>query len=418
MMKKKLKGADPLILQLIKEEERRQADGLEMIPSENYVSEAVMEALGTVFTNKYSEGYPKKRYYGGNEVVDKVEELAQKRALQLFKLKPKTWHVNVQPYSGSPANLAVYYGLLKFGDVIMGMSLSHGGHLTHGHPKVTFSGTAYKSVQYGTGKDGYIDYDELEKLAKKHKPKIIITGYSAYPRKIDFKRFGQIAKSVGAIHMADIAHIAGLIAGGVHPTPFPYADIVTTTTHKTLRGPRGAIIFCKHKFAQKIDKAVFPGLQGGPHDHQTAAIAVALKEANWVSFKKYAKQIVKNCQTLAEELKKKGYQLSSGGTDTHLILVDLVNKKMGGKEAQDALERAGIYVNKNTVPFDPNPPWRPSGIRLGTPALTSRGMKEREMVKVAEWIDEVLSHYDDEKFLKKISLEIKKFARQFSVPGI
>jgi glycine hydroxymethyltransferase len=417
-MKKNLKKVDLTVLQLIKEEEKRQIEGLEMIPSENYTSAAVMEAMGSVLTDKYSEGFPRKRYYGGNDVIDKVEELAQKRALQLFKLSPKIWHVNVQPYSGSPANMAVYFGLLSFGETIMGMKLSDGGHLTHGHPKVTYSGTAYNSVQYGTGKTGIIDYDEVEKLALKHKPKIIISGYSAYPRKIDFKRFKEISKKVGAILMVDMAHIAGLIAGGVHPTPFPYADIVTTTTHKTLRGQRGAIIFCRQKYAQAIDKAVFPGLQGGPHDHQTAAIAVALKEAGSVSFRKYAWEIVKNCQTLASELMKRGFVLSSGGTDNHLVLVDLRKKGIGGKEAQEALEQAGIYVNKNPIPFDPNPPWKPSGIRLGTPALTSRGMKEHEMVKIGGWIAQVLDEPTNKKKIKSIGIQVKKLCQNFPVPGI
>jgi len=417
-MKKNLKKVDLTVLQLIKEEEKRQIEGLEMIPSENYTSAAVMEAMGSVLTDKYSEGFPRKRYYGGNDVIDKVEELAQKRALQLFKLSPKIWHVNVQPYSGSPANMAVYFGLLSFGETIMGMKLSDGGHLTHGHPKVTYSGTAYNSVQYGTGKTGIIDYDEVEKLALKHKPKIIISGYSAYPRKIDFKRFKEIARMVRAILMVDMAHIAGLIAGGVHPTPFPYADIVTTTTHKTLRGPRGAIIFCRQKYAQAIDKAVFPGLQGGPHDHQTAAIAVALKEANSVSFRKYAWEIVKNCQTLASELMKRGFVLFSGGTDNHLVLVDLRKKGIGGKEAQEALEQAGIYVNKNPIPFDPNPPWKPSGIRLGTPALTSRGMKEHEMVKIGGWIAQVLDEPTNKKKIKSIRIQVKKLCQNFPVPGI
>jgi glycine hydroxymethyltransferase len=417
-MKDDLAKTDQKVLQLIKEEEKRQAEGLEMIPSENYTSRAVMEAMGSVFTDKYSEGYPRKRYYGGNEAVDKVEELAQKRALQLFKLKPSAWHVNVQPYSGSPANMAVYFGLLSPNETIMGMRLSDGGHLTHGHPKVTFSGTTYHSVQYGVGKDGWIDYDEVERLALKHKPKIIISGYTAYPRKIDFKRFGEIAKKVGALHMVDMAHIAGLIAGGAHPTPFPYADIVTTTTHKTLRGPRGAMIFCRHRFAEAIDKAVFPGLQGGPHDHQTAAIAVALKEASLKNFKKYVQQIVKNCQVLADELIKKGNVLSSGGTDNHLILVDLRNRGIGGKEAQEALEQAGIYVNKNTIPFDPNPPWRPSGIRLGTPALTSRGMKGPQMIKIAGWIDSVLREPANRKRIKSIRMQVKKLCQNFPVPGI
>jgi glycine hydroxymethyltransferase len=433
-----LKKTDPQIYELIKQEEKRQRDVLEMIPSENYTSLAVMEALGSVLTNKYSEGYPKRRYYQGNKIVDDVEILAQERAKKLFGVP----HVNVQPYSGSPANTAVYFALLEpFKDRIMGLSLAFGGHLTHG-AKVSISGKYYKTVLYTLDKDGLLDYNELEGLALKEKPKIIVCGFTAYPRIIDFKKFGQIADKTGAYLLADISHIVGLVVAGVHPSPVPYSHIVMTTTHKTLRGPRGAIIMATEKglkkdpeLANKIDKAVFPGLQGGPHDNQTAAIAVALKEAALPSFKKYGQQIVKNAKALAHELIKYGFDLVSRGTDNHLLLIDLSNKKVNpapqsgcgvnGAIAAIALEVAGIVLNKNAVPFDTMPPFYPSGIRLGTPAITTRGMKEKEMVKVASWIsraiDEVKGYIlptDKEKrieFMKKFRSEVGKSKRLLEI---
>lgn len=387
-----LKRTDPLIYKLIQLEEKRQKEVLEMIPSENYASKAVMEALGTVLTNKYSEGYPKKRYYQGNKIIDDIEILAEERAKKLFKVP----YVNVQPLSGSPANAAVYMAVLNPGDKIMGLSLSFGGHLTHGAP-LTFSSRFFKSVQYTLGKDRLLDYDAIEKLAIKEKPQIIVCGFTAYPRIIDFKRFGEIADKVGAYLLSDISHITGLIVAGVHPSPVPYVHIVTTTTHKTLRGPRGAMIMVTDKglkknpdLAKKIDSAIIPGLQGGPHDNQTAAIAVCLLEASKPSFKIYGKQIVSNSKALAKELIKHGFDLVSGGSDNHLILIDLGNKRVNGAVAALALETAGIVVNKNGVPFDTNPPFYPSGIRLGTPAITTRGLKEKDMVKVANWINRAI----------------------------
>ncbi len=388
-----LKKTDLQIYKLVLAEEKRQAEVLEMIPSENYTSKAVMEALGTVLTNKYSEGYPKKRYYQGNSVVDEVESLAQDRAQKLFKVP----YVNVQPLSGSAANAAVYFATLNPGDKIMGLSLAFGGHLTHGAP-LTFSSRFFKSVQYELGKDTLLDYNAIEKLALKEKPQIIVCGFTAYSQIIDFKRFGQIADKVGAYLLADISHITGLVAAGVHPSPVPYVHIVTTTTHKTLRGPRGAMIMVTNKglkkdsdLPKKIDSAIIPGLQGGPHDNQTAAIAVSLLEASKPSFVKYANQIVKNSKTLANELISKGYKLVGNGSENHLILVDLRNKGINGAVAALALETAGIVVNKNGVPFDTNPPFYPSGIRLGTPAITTRGMKEKEMIKVASFMDRALN---------------------------
>ncbi|MBI2036673.1 serine hydroxymethyltransferase [Candidatus Microgenomates bacterium] len=392
-MKTALNKTDPQIYNFVKAEEKRLKDVLEIIPSENYISQAVKEALGSALNIKYSEGYPKKRYYQGNEVVDNVEILAQERAKKLFGVP----HANVQPYSGSPANTAVYLALLEpLKDKIMGMGLGAGGHLTHGSP-VSISGKYFPTAPYHLGKDGRIDYDELEKIAMKEKPKIIVCGGTAIPRIIDFKRFGEIADKVGAYLLADISHITGLIIAGVHPDPVAYVHVIMTTTHKTLRGPRGAILMVTEKglakdpqLADKIDKAVFPGLQGGPHDNQTAAIAVALLEASKPSFKKYGAQIVKNCKKLAEELIGYGFNLVSGGTDNHLILIDLSNKKVNGAIAALALEVAGIVTNKNAVPNDPMPPFYPSGLRIGTPAVTSRGMKEGEMIKVAKWINIVI----------------------------
>jgi glycine hydroxymethyltransferase len=381
---------DKKIENLIKKEEKRQRKTINLIASENFVSQDVLVALGSVFVNKYAEGYPGKRYYGGNEIVDKIEEICKNRALKLFKLSPAKWHVNVQPYSGSPANLAIYSALVSFGKKIMGMSLEMGGHLTHGQ-KVSITGKLWKQVPYGVAqKTEQLNYKEILKIAKKEKPKLIIAGTTSYSRKIDFKRFRKIADAVGAYLMVDMAHIAGLVVGGVHPSPFLYADVVTITTQKTLRGPRAAIIFCKKELAQKIDKAVFPGLQGGPHINQIAATAVCLKEAMSPAFKKYAKQVVKNAKVLAEELKKKGWKIVSGGTDTHLFLVDVWQKGISGKEASEKLEKVGIIVNKNTIPFDARKPFDPSGIRIGTPTVTTLGMKEKDMKKIAEKIDKIL----------------------------
>jgi glycine hydroxymethyltransferase len=396
---KNLKKVDPDVYHLILEEEKRQRDVLEMIPSENYTSKAVMEALGTVLTNKYSEGYPKKRYYQGNRVIDDIEILAEERAQKLFGVP----YANVQALSGSPANLAVYFALLEpMNDKIMGLKLSFGGHLTHGQPQ-SATGTLFKSVLFELGKDGRLNYDEIEKLALRERPKIIVCGFTAYPRIIDFKRFGEIADKCGAYLLADVSHIAGLIAGGMHPSPVKYAHVVTTTTHKTLRGPRGALIMVTEKGLKKnpdlgklIDTAIIPGLQGGPHDNQTAAIAVALKEASAPAFKKYSSQIVKNAKALAGELTRYDFNLVSGGTDNHLILIDLKNKGVNGSIAALALEVAGIVVNKNGVPFDTMPPFYPSGIRLGTPAITTRGMKERDMKKIAGWFNLVMNEVSEE----------------------
>jgi glycine hydroxymethyltransferase len=406
-----LKISDPKLYKIIKLEEKRQRDCLELIPSENYVSKAVLEALGSVLTNKYSEGYPGKRYYGGNQFIDMAEELAIERAKKIFKAE----HVNVQPYSGSPANLEVYFALLKPGDKIMGMSLAHGGHLTHGSP-VNFSGKIYQFIPYGVNeKTGYLDYDQMEKLAKKEKPKMIVCGATCYPRLIDFKKIAQIAHKVGAYCLADIAHIAGLIAAGLHPSPFPYADVVTTTTHKTLRGPRGAMIMCKKELAEKIDKAVFPGMQGGPHDHQTAAIAVCLGEILKPEFKKYARQIIKNAKVLAEKLKNEGMMLISGGTDNHLILIDVLKVGLTGKKAQEILDQVGITVNKNMIPGDSRKPFDPSGIRLGTPAITSRGMKEKEMIKIGQIIASVLKNPKNNQVLQKAKKEVREITKRFPV---
>lgn len=394
-----LKKTDPKVFTLIRKEEKRQKEVLEMIPSENYTSKEVMQALGTVLVNKYSEGYPRKRYYQGNSIIDDIEILAEERAKKLFGVP----FVNVQPYSGSPANSAVYLALLEpLKDKIMGLSLAFGGHLTHGSP-VSFSGKYFKVVSYTLGKNGFLNYDEIEKIALKEKPKIIIAGFTAYPRTVDFKRFGQIADKVGVLTgsttylLTDISHIAGLIAAGAHPSPVAYADIIMTTTHKTLRGPRGAMLMVTKKglkkdpdLAEKLDKAVFPGLQGGPHDNQTAAIAVCLGEALKPTFRKYGQQVVKNAGKLAQELIKYDFDLVSGGTDNHLLLIDLANKKVNGAVAALALEVAGVVVNKNAVPNDSMPPFYPSGIRLGTPAITTRGMKEEEMVKIAEFINRAI----------------------------
>lgn len=403
--------SDERIANAIRAEENRQQNVLELIPSENIAGKQVREALASVFTNKYSEGYPHKRYYGGNEFVDVVEELAIERAKQLFGCE----HVNVQPYSGSPANLEVYAALLEIGDKAMALSLSEGGHLTHGH-KVNFSGRAYSFIHYKVDKETErLDYDAIEELARKEKPKLLLSGYTAYPRTIDFKRFAEIAESIEAYSMADIAHISGLIAGGAHPSPFPFTDVVTTTTHKTLRGPRGAIIMCKEALAKKIDKAVFPGMQGGPHENVIAAKAVAFNEALQPKFKDYAKQIVANAKALADALLKQGFRLVTGGTDNHLMIIDLTDKNVTGKQAERALDTAGITVNANTIPFDVRKPWDPSGIRLGTPVLTTRGMKESEMTDVALYISKAIDSIKDAGALDEIKQQVKELCAKFPV---
>lgn len=409
-----LKKNDPEIYELIQRERKRLAEVLELIPSENYGSSEVWEALGSILNIKYAEGYPAKRYYEGNAVVDEVENLAIDRCREAFNL-PLDWHVNVQPYSGSPANLEVYAALLEPGDTVLGMDLAHGGHLTHGS-KVNFSGKIYNFVQYGVSeKTGKLDYMEILKLADKVKPKMIVCGGTAIPREIDFKKFKEIADKVGAVSLADISHIAGLIVGEVHPSPIPFFDVVTTTTHKTLRGPRAAIIMCKDKYATAINRAVFPGMQGGPHMNAIASIAVAIREAKTKSFKKYAEQVVKNCKALAEALIGFGFKLISDGTDNHLILMDLTNKNMSGGEAARLLNKAGIVLNKNMIPFDKRAPMDPSGLRLGTPAVTSRGMKEKEMRKIASWIAAVIT---DPSIAPQVKQEVKRFTKNFPAPGL
>ncbi|MEO0236995.1 MAG: serine hydroxymethyltransferase [candidate division WOR-3 bacterium] len=411
MEKENLKKIDLEIFEAIENEKRRQTEKIELIASENFVSDAVLEALGSVMTNKYAEGYPGKRYYGGCEFVDVAENLARERAKQLFKAD----HANVQPHCGSQANMVAYLAFLKPNDTFMGLDLSHGGHLTHGHP-ISFSGILYNAVHYGVEKDTeVIDYGKLRELAKEVKPKMIITGASAYPRFFDFPKFREIADEVGAKLVVDIAHIAGLVAAGLHPSPVPYADVVTSTTHKTLRGPRGGLVLCKEEHAALIDKTLFPGIQGGPLMHVIAAKAVAFKEALSPSFVKYQEQVLKNAKQLAESLKEKGYRLVSGGTDTHLMLVDLRSKKLTGKVAEKALDKAGITVNKNTIPFDPEKPFVTSGIRLGTPAMTTRGMKEDEMKKIASFIDRVLTNIENEEEINKIRDEVKEFTSHFKL---
>ena len=405
----RLSEIDPEIKAIINEEKERQMNQIELIASENFVSEAVLEALGSVMTNKYAEGYPGKRYYGGCEVVDKAENLARERVKQLFGCE----HVNVQPHSGSQANMAVYQTVMKPGETYLGMNLQNGGHLSHGSP-VNFSGLLYKVVPYGLREDTErIDYDEIRKLALEHKPKMIISGASAYPRIIDFAKIKEICDEVGAVMMVDIAHIAGLVATGLHPSPVPYADFVTTTTHKTLRGPRGGMIMCKEKWAKALDKTIFPGLQGGPLMHVIAAKAVAFKEALEPSFKVYQQQILDNAQALAAGLKERGFRLITGGTDNHLMLVDVRNKKVTGKIAEKALDKAGITANKNTIPNDPESPFVTSGLRLGTPAVTTRGMKTAEMAKIAEFIDRALTAPEDEDNLKQIKKEVVELCQKF-----
>ncbi len=409
-----LRAADPTLADLIALEAQRQRDVLRLIPSENYASTAVAAATASYLANKYSEGYPGKRYYQGQQYIDAVEQLAIDRAKAVFGAE----HVNVQPYSGSPANLAVYFALLQTGDRILSMSLPHGGHLTHGW-NVTISGRLHDVKQYGVRPDTHrIDYAEVRQMALEHKPKMIICGASAYPRTLDFAAFAEIAREVGALLLADIAHISGLVAGGVHPSPVPYADVVTTTTHKTLRGPRGGMIMCREVHAKAIDRGVFPGNQGGPHNQTTAALAVALHEAAQPDFKVYAQRVVSNAKTLADRLLTHGFSLVSGGTENHLILIDLNNKGVSGKVAAAALERAGIVCNANSVPFDPRKPFDPSGIRIGTPALTSRGMGAEEMVKLADWMNAVVRAPDDAALLDRTANEIRALCAGFPAPGL
>ncbi|MCZ7385803.1 MAG: serine hydroxymethyltransferase [Candidatus Methanoperedens sp.] len=407
-----LKTIDPEIYEIIKHETERQRNKLNLIASENYASRAVLQAQGSVMTNKYAEGYPGKRYYGGCEFVDAAENLAIERAKKLFKAE----HVNVQPHSGSQANMAVYLAMLKCGDTIMSMDLSHGGHLSHGSP-VNFSGKLFNIVPYGVSKETRtIDYDTLSELARKHKPKLIVSGASAYPRELDFKRFREIADEADALLLADIAHIAGLVVAGIHSDPVPYADFVTTTTHKTLRGPRGGMIMCKSEYAKEIDKAVFPGMQGGPLMHVIAAKAVAFKEAMNKDFNEYQRQIVANAKKIASELLSRGNELVSGGTDNHLMLVDLTSSGITGKDAEARLGEAGIILNKNTIPFETKSPFITSGIRIGTPAVTTRGMKEKEMVTIAWAINEILQNMNDSEKLKEVKRTILDLCGQFPIP--
>jgi glycine hydroxymethyltransferase len=407
-----LEQYDPQIYELIRQEAARQSGSIRLIPSENYVSKAVMLASGSCLTNKYAEGYPGRRYYEGQQVTDLIERMAQDRAKKLFKAD----HANVQPYSGSVANLAAYAALIEPGETIMGMSLSHGGHLTHGW-KVSLTSKFYNSIPYPVNAEtGRLDFDLIRDLAKKHRPKIIISGATAYPREIDFEIFSQIAKEVGAYLVSDIAHIAGLVVAGIHKSPVPFADIVSTTTHKTLRGPRGGMLLCKQEHAKNVDKAVFPGLQGGPHMHTLTAIAVAMAEADTPEFVAYAKQIVKNAKALAKKLREYGFNLVTGGTDNHLILIDLRNKKIPGKKMAKALDRARIVTNYNTIPGDPAPPMNPNGVRLGTPAITTRGMKEPEAAKIAEFISEVADNIDNESVIERVGKEVLLMCSHFPVP--
>jgi glycine hydroxymethyltransferase len=411
-MRTALEQYDPQIYELIRQEEVRQSGSIRLIPSENYVSRAVMMATSSCLTNKYAEGYPGKRYYEGQQVTDLIEKVAQDRAKKIFKAD----HANVQPYSGSVANLAAYAALIEPHDTIMGMSLIHGGHLTHGW-KVSLTSKFFNSVSYEIDtQTGRLDYDKIRDLAKKHHPKVIISGATAYPRTIDFEIFGQIAKEVGAYHVSDIAHIAGLVVAGIHKSPVPYADIVSTTTHKTLRGPRGGMLLCRAELADRVDRAVFPGLQGGPHMHTLTAIAVALAEADTPEFVAYAKQIVANAKALAEKLLECGFNLVSGGTDNHLMLIDLRNKGIPGKKLAKALDRARIVTNYNTVPGDTAPPFNPSGLRLGTPAITTRGMKEPEAQQIAAFIHRVTENIDKESVIEEVSKEVLLLCSRFPVP--
>jgi glycine hydroxymethyltransferase len=410
-MNRPLQTVDPQIAELLREEAQRQATGLELIPSENLVSEAVLEAMGSVFTNKYAEGYPGKRYYGGCEFADKVEQLAIDRAKQLFGAE----HANVQAHSGTSANIAVYMSTLKPGDTVLGMALAHGGHLTHGHP-LNFSGRMYKFVEYHVRQENeLIDYEEIEKLAHEHHPKMIVAGASAYSRVIDFERIGKIARTIDALFFVDMAHIAGLIAAGVHPSPIPHADIVSTTTHKTLRGPRGGLVLCRAAFAKELDKLTFPGTQGGPLMHTIAAKAVCLAEAMEPSFREDQKQIAINAKALVASVAKQGFRIVTGGTDNHLFLVELHSRGITGSDAEKALDRAGITVNKNAVPFDPLPPMKAGGIRLGTPSLTTRGMREPEMEQIGVWIGDVLSHIGDAGTEQRVRQQVAELAARFPI---
>ncbi|MGC1581516.1 MAG: serine hydroxymethyltransferase [Candidatus Acidiferrales bacterium] len=404
-----LDQTDPEVAAALQDEIRRQATGLELIASENFVSRAVMEAMGSVFTNKYAEGYPGKRYYGGCENVDRVERLAIERAKQVFGAE----HANVQAHSGTQANISVYITALQPGDTVLGMNLAHGGHLTHGHP-LNFSGTMYKFVPYGVTKETEtIDYDEVERLARENSPKMIVAGASAYSRIIDFERLAKIAQAVGAVFFVDMAHIAGLVAAGVHPSPVPHADFVSTTTHKTLRGPRGGLVLCREKWAKELDRVTFPGNQGGPLEHIIAAKAVCLREAMQPEFREYQKQVVANAKALAAAIARRGFRIVTGGTDNHLFLLDLQAKGMTGRDAEQALERAGMTVNKNAIPFDTQPPMKAGGIRIGTPAVTTRGMREPEMEKIAAWIVEVLAHLGDAEIETRVRGEILVMASRF-----
>jgi glycine hydroxymethyltransferase len=410
-MKRPLEAVDGQIASVLADEAQRQATGLELIPSENLVSEAVLGAMGSIFTNKYAEGYPGKRYYGGCEFADKAEQLAIDRARELFGAE----HANVQAHSGTSANVAVYMSMLQPGDTVLGMALAHGGHLTHGHP-LNFSGRMYKFVEYHVRRDTeQIDYDEIEQLAHQHKPKMIVAGASAYPRIIDFARIAKIAKSVDAVFFVDMAHIAGLVAAGLHPSPVPHADIVSTTTHKTLRGPRGGLVLCRSAFAKEIDKLTFPGTQGGPLVHIIAAKAVCLKEAMEPGFKEYQKQVAVNAKAMANAVAKRAFRLVSGGTDNHLFLIEVHPRGITGSDAEKALDRAGITVNKNAIPFDPLPPMKAGGIRLGSPSVTTRGMKEPEMELIGDWIADVLSHIGDAAVEQKVRKQVAELAARFPI---
>jgi glycine hydroxymethyltransferase len=410
-MQRPLDAVDPDIANLLRDEARRQATGLELIPSENLVSEAVLEAMGSIFTNKYAEGYPGKRYYGGCEYADKVEQLAVDRAKELFGAD----HANVQAHSGTSANVAVYMALLQPGNTVLGMALSHGGHLTHGHP-LNFSGRMYKFTEYHVRRDTeQIDYAEIEELAHQHKPKMIVAGASAYSRIIDFERIAKVAKSVDALFFVDMAHIAGLVAAGVHPSPVPHADVVSTTTHKTLRGPRGGLVLCRAALAKEIDKLTFPGTQGGPLVHTIAAKAVCLKEAMEASFKEYQKQIVANAKAMADAISKRGFRVVAGGTDNHVFLIEVHSRGITGKDAEQALDRAGITVNKNSIPFDPLPPMKAGGIRLGSPSITTRGMKEPEMELIAGWIAEILTNIGKPEIEQKVRKQVAELAARFPI---
>ncbi|MDD5032220.1 MAG: serine hydroxymethyltransferase [Patescibacteria group bacterium] len=411
---KNLSSQDPEVFSSVEKEMKRQSEEMELIASENYVSKAVLEAMGTVLTNKYSEGYPGHRYYGGNQIIDEVETLAIERAKKLFSAE----HVNVQPLSGSPANAAVYFAFLKPGDKVLGLRLDHGGHLSHGHP-INFSGMLYNFVQYEVDiETGQLDMEKVREVALREKPKMIVAGYSAYSREIDWQKFREIADEVGAYSFADIAHTAGLIAAGLMNNPVPFFDVVTTTIHKTLRGPRGAMIMCKEKYAKEVNRAVFPGMQGGPHDHIQAAKAVAFGEALKPEFKEYAKQIITNAKIMAQEFLNMGYKIVSGGTDNHLMVVDMTAKGLNGKEAEDILNKAGISVSRSTIPNDPNPPMKPSGVRFGTPAITTRGMKETEVKQITKWVNEAIDHRNEEEVLERIKKEVKDMCLNFPIPSI